>query len=317
MPMLSYRLLSYLKPFGTPRFRPLFVGLALLFVLGLSGCETLQTPAEPLVKPLQSAPIPAQTAERTQLARLDTGSGFGGTGHSAALDSGFGGTGRTSSGFGGTGVVGVITDFGSIWVNGIEVGLGQQTRVLSNVSKQVLQVSDLYVGQQVWFETHPNQRATTTDTVHIFYPIAGKVLAIKPLKSKTLLVIGEHSVWVDDKTRFTMPDGVQVGDYVMVSGTPNLSRTTPNSWTATLLTLNPGKITHYQSEPALHFSAKVKRLVLQTPWLYLQQTQKGVLDKLGEVPASLDGTTEPKDVDGLKPVRVINSERAIQQGLER
>lgn len=51
--------------------------------------------------------------------------GIAGTGRSASED-GMGGTGHRSDGIGGTGIVGIITGFGSVWVNGLEVHFDAQ-----------------------------------------------------------------------------------------------------------------------------------------------------------------------------------------------
>ncbi len=85
------------------------------------------------------------------------GTGTGGTGVSADVgvggtgigrDTGTGGTGlQADVGIGGTGIVGVITGFGSICVNGIEVEYDRATPVLENGSPG--QAGDLKVGQVV------------------------------------------------------------------------------------------------------------------------------------------------------------------------
>jgi hypothetical protein len=76
------------------------------------------------------------------------GSGMGGTGH-AGDGSGMGGTGGRAdgSGMGGTGVVGVITGFASICVNGLEVFYGPDTPV--SLDGEATSPDTLAVGQVV------------------------------------------------------------------------------------------------------------------------------------------------------------------------
>jgi hypothetical protein len=74
------------------------------------------------------------------------GTGRGGIGGTGAPGSGIGGTGR-ESGIGGTGIIGVVTGFGSICVNGIEVHYSAATPVSNN--GQAASAGDLRVGHVV------------------------------------------------------------------------------------------------------------------------------------------------------------------------
>src|SRR6185369_3233583 len=76
-----------------------------------------------------------------------TGVASGGIGGTGIRTGGIGGTGISNGGIGGTGIVGVITGFASICVNGVEVHYGADTPVLAD-GRQA-QAGDLAVGQVV------------------------------------------------------------------------------------------------------------------------------------------------------------------------
>ena len=68
----------------------------------------------------------------------------------ASEDRGIGGTGKYADeerGLGGTGVIGTITEFGSIWVNGLEIELDDNTQI--TVDGVSAKEGDLRLGQQV------------------------------------------------------------------------------------------------------------------------------------------------------------------------
>src|SRR6185369_276269 len=73
-----------------------------------------------------------------------SGGGLGGTGISGT---GIGGTGISEGGIGGTGIVGVITGFASICVNGVEVHYDADTPVIADGRQG--QAGELAVGQVV------------------------------------------------------------------------------------------------------------------------------------------------------------------------
>ncbi|MDX1351427.1 MAG: DUF5666 domain-containing protein [Thiomicrorhabdus sp.] len=187
-------------------------------------------------------------------------SGFGGTGKTneqatqVANNSGFGGTGQVASksGFGGTGIIGTITEFGSIWVNGIEVEYKQNVKVSSNLSdKETLQL-----GQQVVVETSVNHKQPWTDSIHVFYPLAGLVEKVDGQE----MVIDGHTVIINQQT--IIADGLQtkVGSMVAVNGYPD----NENRWTATRISPNPENKHVYQLTPDVTFSSQVTNVVIET-----------------------------------------------------
>ena len=212
------------------------------------------------------------TACQTQPTQTANTSGFGGTGSPmiALQDSmsGFGGTGKTSSGFGGTGIVGTIQAFGSIWVNGIEIGYGEKTQIDSNLMRN----DTLKLGQQVHLETLPLDNKTLTGQIHLFYPIAGEITQVD---GQLLTINHQFIVTRNDATYYDDHLALQVGEFVAINGYQNAEQ----SWTATRINANPDHKTFYQPEPILSFSNSVKQMIIEQrlidfkPWESLQKLQ--------------------------------------------
>jgi|GEM_PF-1933314 len=185
-------------------------------------------------------------------------SGFGGTGVKQENTSGFGGTGKSSPGFGGTGIVGTITRFGSIWVNGIEIGYGPQTKITSNLSN----TDSLKKGKQVVLETLPLKNKTLTKSIRIFYPIAGEITH----KTSNVMVINrKYKVTLNSDTLKDKGINEKVGSFIVVNG----YQVAQNKWVATRLNLNPGKDSFYHEIPALHFSTRVNRVIIEAGLMQL------------------------------------------------
>ncbi|MBX2848390.1 MAG: hypothetical protein KTR16_08720 [Acidiferrobacterales bacterium] len=75
--------------------------------------------------------------------------GLGGTGKYLDEDRGLGGTGKYAGedrGLGGTGIIGTITEFGSIWVNGLEIELTNDTQI--TMDGHIATENELRLGQQ-------------------------------------------------------------------------------------------------------------------------------------------------------------------------
>lgn len=197
-------------------------------------------------------------------------SGFGGTGKTAeqptqvAKTSGFGGTGQvaSNSGFGGTGIIGTITEFGSIWVNGVEVEYDQNVKVSSNLSSK----ETLQLGQQVVVETASNHKQPWTDTIQVFYPLAGLVEKVEDNQ----LVIDGHTVTINNQT--IIADGLEfkVGSMIAVNGYPE----NENHWVATRLSHNTENKHLYQVTPDVLFSNKVTNLIIETNKTQLSEWNK-------------------------------------------
>lgn len=180
-------------------------------------------------------------------------SGFGGTGKQLDPTSGFGGTGKSSSGFGGTGIIGTITEFGSIWVNGVEIAYGDKTRISSNLKAQ----DRLKLGQQVQLQTEPRNDKTITRKIEVFYPIAGKVTHVS---NQEIEVSGKYKVKVNRETLVDKGLKLSKGQYVAVNG----YQLTDNKWVATRLNTNESEKTLYQPTPQFTNEGKVNRWIIET-----------------------------------------------------
>ncbi len=202
------------------------------------------------------------TACQTQSGQeIAANSGFGGTGLIAEDPaSGFGGTGRASSGFGGTGVIGTITKFGSIWVNGIEIGYGDQTKISSDLTKNDI----LKLGQQVILETLPRHDKALTKAIHIYYPLAGKITA---MTQNGLMIDGQYTVLMTNQTLLDAAIQLKVGQFIAMSG----YQTADDTWTATRLNMNEDKAEFYHPTPTRNFSKATKRVIIETNVKQLSQ----------------------------------------------
>jgi len=94
--------------------------------------------------------------------------GIGGTGVSVT-DRGIGGT-----GIGGTGIVGTVTAFGSVWVNGLRVDLPPTTTV--RIEGRPAQPGDVRIGQTVAMTAAPGgPTGLTAQTLDVRFAVAGPV----------------------------------------------------------------------------------------------------------------------------------------------
>ncbi|VAW37760.1 hypothetical protein MNBD_DELTA04-1320 [hydrothermal vent metagenome] len=115
---------------------------------------------------------------------VDRGTGIGGTG--------IGGTGILAGTEGeNLGLIGRITGFGSIFVNGVEVEYNQATKV--SLAGAPAGVGDLALGQVVEVLARNEQGRVTGSDIRIRYEVAGPVGAIDE-KSGTIKVLGQSVI---------------------------------------------------------------------------------------------------------------------------
>ena len=152
--------------------------------------------------------------------------GLGGTGISPEIDlnndRGFGGTGLTPTeltaifgedrGLGGTGVIGTITAFGSIWVNGIEVEYDTNTQL--TVDGVPAKTNALKIGQQVEMIAHLDSGEITASEIAIHHQVVAPVESIDHQK-QVMSVLGQ-TVRLDQSV--TDYIDIQPGNTIMVSG---------------------------------------------------------------------------------------------------
>ena len=124
---------------------------------------------------------------------------------------GIGGTGGGSGGIGGTGVAyGTITDFGSVWVNGVEYNSGNAT---IRIDDTVHPESDLRRGMVVRVDGSVSGATASTITVDD----AVKGLVEQVIDANRMVVMGQ-TVQIDNLTRFDNNVVPVQGDRVEVHG---------------------------------------------------------------------------------------------------
>lgn len=109
--------------------QPLCLAIAVWFlILGSSvGLTTAQAAQPACVEPIPSGDLDYGGTEGDDA--LVQNGGSGGTGR---MPGGSGGTGRMPGGSGGTGIIGTITAFGSVCVNGLEIDFDSSTALSHN-----------------------------------------------------------------------------------------------------------------------------------------------------------------------------------------
>jgi hypothetical protein len=147
----------------------------------------------------------------------DPGRGLGGTGHT--MDdggSGIGGTGHQPSGdgrgIGGTGIVGTISAFGSIWVNGVEVDYPADQTV--SLYDRPATGKDLRVGQVVSVEAESHGDRLVARSIEVRHAVVGPVTSIDA-RNGTMQVLGQR---VRMPAADPISQTLRRGQWVAVSG---------------------------------------------------------------------------------------------------
>jgi hypothetical protein len=170
-------------------------------------------------------PVPAQGG--TGGTGAVAAGGIGGTGNLAAggiggtgtrLAGGIGGTGSMASGgTGGTGIVGTITGFASVCVNGLEVIYDSATTITRNGNGTGL--DDLALGQIVAIDAAQDGNVLKARQISILYALQGPVSA--PIDQNSEFSVMGQRVISDSGTLFAIPDaqaGLRPGTAVSVAG---------------------------------------------------------------------------------------------------
>lgn len=216
---------------------------ALLAALGLSGCGTLAdlgtlgdrvvlqplgqvaravglgtaapidacTRTASLLNPAAQAPGLGGTGAPVAGATPDPG-GIGGTGQTALQRPGLGGTGQVAEGgLGGTGIVGVVTGFGSICVNGLKVDYAPDTPVQQD-GRPVPQ-SALAVGQVVALQAQGQGAQLQAQRIAVLDAAVGPLGTVDAAS-------GRFTVMGETATALVPADlaGLSPGQWVRVSG---------------------------------------------------------------------------------------------------
>lgn len=151
--------------------------------------------------------------------------GIGGTGYQPGEGNGIGGTGQPfgrSPGIGGTGIIGTITGFGSILVNGFEIDYAPD-QVVSSDEGTSLHPDALRVGQVVEVEADGDGQRVRARSIAVRHEVAGRIESIDRT-SGTIVVLGQivsadKGVVADQKGpgSHSLSD-LSVGDSIDVSG---------------------------------------------------------------------------------------------------
>jgi hypothetical protein len=146
--------------------------------------------------------------------------GIGGTGRALPGDSGIGGTGRSDApggdgGIGGTGIVGTITGFASICVNGLEVHYDAAVPVSDNGLPSTAR--GLAVGQVVAVEAGNSPRGLEAKRIAVLHALVGPVTR-SPDQHGQFEVMGAKVVL--PQAQQDQARTLKAGDWVKVSGHP-------------------------------------------------------------------------------------------------
>lgn len=138
--------------------------------------------------------------------------GLGGTGlrTAAILDVLF----SDDRGMGGTGIVGTITAFGSIWVNGVEIEYDSSTDM--RIDGEKANMEQLRLGQQVQVVVERKAGGVYADSIAIEHELVGPVESIDS-ENRTMQVLGQQVVF-ETAAPGHWSSSLQVGDVVSVSG---------------------------------------------------------------------------------------------------
>ncbi len=115
-----------------------------------------------------------------------TQDGIGGTG--IQVDAGIGGTEQQAEGIGGTGIIGIVTGFASVCVNGLEVHYNQQTLV--DVDGQPSSINALNVGHLVAIRSINKGNQLKAQHISISHILVGKLEQINAA-ANTLQIMGQ------------------------------------------------------------------------------------------------------------------------------
>jgi hypothetical protein len=137
--------------------------------------------------------------------------GYGGTGHS---EDGFGGTGVTAQkdGFGGTGIIGIITGFASVCVNGVEAHFDSNTHV--DIDGTTSSIDYLKIGDLVAIDAKGQGEEVSAKTISVVHAVVGRVDSIN-MSQHQINVLGQQ-ILLSPTTQGG--NSLKVGQTIAVSG---------------------------------------------------------------------------------------------------
>lgn len=144
------------------------------------------------------------------------GNGIGGTGHEPGEGNGIGGTGEYVDGGERTGVVGAITGFGSIYVNGLHIDIDDDMPV--KFKDRVVRAGELDVGHVVAVEAAGEGEKLRAVSASVQHEVGGPVSAIDR-QAGTFVVLGQTiKAPKDNRDRGVQFAELRTGMRVDVSG---------------------------------------------------------------------------------------------------
>ena len=212
------------------------LSMFLLVVASITGCAApvADRAATPAVSTTVSAPGVIATCRREDHRwhpALEADRGIGGTGKMVdrgmggtgkVADKGLGGTGKVADkGLGGTGVVGVITGFGSICVNGVEIFYDEKTAV--KMDGRAVEPSALKLGQVAAVFSRPGKHGLEAGIIVVNHALVGAIEAVDE-EERTLRVLGvtvdapAGAIVADASGKRVSLSDLKEGDSVAVSG---------------------------------------------------------------------------------------------------
>lgn len=176
---------------------------------------------------------------------MHAGGGIGGTGHP---EKGIGGTGSKlaeDGGIGGTGIIGTITGFASVCVNGVEVHYDNNTPV--TVDGRLSTIRELAVGQVVVTRALGSGQEVIAKHIAVVHAAIGPISHINPL-TREMHVLGQVVQVTEprDLSNFKPGDWAQISGHRLANGAIVASRIEAAT-TATDAKIN-GHITHVDAK---------------------------------------------------------------------
>jgi hypothetical protein len=140
----------------------------------------------------------------------------GGTGGTGNPEGGMRGTGNvtTDSGIGGTGIIGVITGFASICVNGVEIHYDADTVV--SMDDRPSTIHDLATGQVVVARAFGTAHGLTATHIAIAHAVVGPISYFNP-EIREMRILGQ-TIKTDSLRNHDDFSHLKVGDWAQVSG---------------------------------------------------------------------------------------------------
>ena len=177
--------------------------------------------------------------------------GLGGTGMLASTGSGSG-SGLGGTGMSGTGIVGKITGFGSVFVNGIEIEYDNETTF--TIDGKTAKLQQLEIGDVVEVLTTDDNNVTQAKIINLRHEVIGRVESVEP-QTFSFTVQGQSVVQAIDKV--VLP---KVGTTVAVSG----FRIDEQTILSTRITFADAKQRLLRTHTDLPFKEKAARWLVQT-----------------------------------------------------